>query len=51
MSGADRGFALFLAVMLVVMATLFYELFPRHDAPQGPAGGEQAAPAPAAQPK
>ena len=30
MSRGDRGFALFLMVMLVVMTTLFYELFPRH---------------------
>jgi hypothetical protein len=30
-SRGDRNFALFLAVMLVAMAALFYELFPRHD--------------------
>jgi hypothetical protein len=53
MSRADRGFALFLGVMLVVLATLFYELFPRHD-PEGQAGGASApatTPAPPAQPK
>jgi hypothetical protein len=37
MSRADRGFLLFLVLALVVMAMLFYELFPRH-------GGELQAP-------
>jgi hypothetical protein len=54
MSRADRGFALFLVVMLVVLATLFYELFPRHD-PAGQTGGGGSTPSasspPAAQPK
>jgi hypothetical protein len=54
MSPADRGFALFLGVMLVVLVTLFYELFPRHD-PEGQTGAGASAPAttsaPPAQPK
>ena len=43
MSRGDRGFALFLMVMLVVMTTLFYELFPRHGE-QGPMGEGAACP-------
>ena len=48
MSRGDRGFAVFLLVMLVVIGTLFYELFPRHGE-QGQIG--EGAPAPAAAPK
>ena len=50
MSRADRGFALFLVVVAVVMVTLFWELFPRHDTPSQSDAG-QSPPAPAAQPK
>ena len=39
----DRGFGLFLLVMLVVIAALFYELFPRHGA-QGQMGEGASAP-------
>jgi hypothetical protein len=53
MSRADRGFALFLVIVLVVLVTLFYQLFPRQD-PEGQAGEGGSTPAatpPAAQPK
>jgi hypothetical protein len=30
MSRADRGFALFLTVVLIALSALFFELFPRH---------------------
>jgi hypothetical protein len=47
MSRGDRGFALFLMVMLVVISALFYELFPRHgeQGPMGPMGEGASAPA------
>jgi len=47
MSRGDRGFALFLMVMLVVISALFYELFPRHGEqdPMGPMGERASAPA------
>ena len=44
MSRGDRGFALFLMVVLVVISALFYELFPRHGEP-GPRGEGASAPA------
>jgi hypothetical protein len=44
MARGDRGFALFLVVMLVAITALFYELFPRH-AEQGPMGEGASAPA------
>ena len=43
MSRGDRGFALFLVVMLVAITALFYELFPRHG--ERPMGEGALAPA------
>ena len=40
----DRGFVLFLMVVLVALTALFYELFPRHGE-QGPMGEGASAPA------
>jgi hypothetical protein len=44
MSRGDRGFGLFLVMMLVVLTALFYELFPRHGE-QGPMAEGASAPA------
>jgi hypothetical protein len=44
MSHADRGFALFLMVVLIALSTLFFELFPRHGE-QNPGGEGATAPA------
>jgi len=52
MSRADRGFALFLMVVLIALSALFFELFPRHgeqsvggDGATAPAGTPSPQPA------
>jgi len=50
MSRSDRGFALFLLVVLVAIATLFYQIFPRHDQGQAATPGAGSAPSPTAAP-
>jgi len=48
MSRSDQGFALFLVVVLVAIATLFYQIFPRHDEGQAAPTGAGSAPSPTA---